>query len=173
MNKIKQGLSLALVMLLTGLTAVAGAQTQRTYRTDDRTVQQLIRRIETRADNFRTSLGSALDNSRLDNTRREDNINQLVSDFEQATNQLRDRFNNRESTVSDVQTVLDRAARIDRFMQRDSLRNAAERQWGLLRDDLNTLAGYYRRRMELERCSTGQLPRNVLESTTAGPARSG
>src|SRR5688500_13115667 len=124
MNKIRQILSLALVMLLTGMTGAAGAQNQRPYRTDDRTVQQLIQRIETRADNFRVSLGSALENSRLDNTRREDNINQLVSDFEQATNQLRDRFNNRESTTSDVQTVLDRAARIDRFMQRNNMETA-------------------------------------------------
>ena len=143
MSKIRQILSLALVMMLAGMTAAVGAQNQRPYRTDDRTVQQLIRRIETRADNFRTSLGNALENSRLDNTRREDNINQLVSDFEQATNQLRDRFNNRQSTISDVQTVLDRAARIDRFMQRNNLSTAAERQWGLLRADLNTLAGYY------------------------------
>ena len=143
MNKIKQILSLALVMMLAGMTAATGAQTQRPYRTDDRTVQQLIRRIETRADSFRMSLGSALDNSPLDNSRREDNLNQLVGDFEQATNQLRDRFNNRESTTSDVQTVLDRAARIDRFMQRNNLDAAAERQWGLLRDDLNSLAGYY------------------------------
>lgn len=143
MSKIKQILSLALVMVLAGLTVTAGAQTQRPYRTDDRTVQQLIRRIETRADNFRTSLGNALDDSRLDNTRREENINQLVSDFEQATNQLRDRFNSRQSTISDVQTVLDRAARIDRFMQRNNMTNASERQWGLLRDDLSTLARYY------------------------------
>ncbi|HEX5734502.1 MAG TPA: YMGG-like glycine zipper-containing protein [Blastocatellia bacterium] len=143
MNKIRQILSLTLVMMLAGMTAATGAQTQRPYRTDDRTVQQLIRRIETRADSFRMSLGSALENSRLDNTRREDNLNQLVSDFEQATNQLRDRFNNRESTTSDVQTVLDRAARIDRFMQRSNLDSAAEREWSLLRDDLNSLAGYY------------------------------
>ncbi len=143
MNKIKKILSLALVMMLAGVMTTTEAQDQRPYSTDDRNVQQLIRRIETRADSFRRSLGSALDNSQLDNTRREENINQLVSDFEQTTNQLRDRFNARQSTISDVQMVLDRAARIDRFMQRGNLGTDAERQWSLLRDDLNTLAGYY------------------------------
>ncbi|HYP26052.1 MAG TPA: YMGG-like glycine zipper-containing protein [Blastocatellia bacterium] len=68
----------------------------------------------------------------------------MVSDFEQATNQLRDRFNTRRSEASDVQMVLDRAALIDRFMRRQNLANAAERQWSLLKGDLNTLASYYR-----------------------------
>ena len=143
MIKIKQILSLALVLMLAGITTTAAAQYQRPYRTEDRNVQQLIGRIEMRADNFRSSLASVLDNSRIDNTRREDNINQLVSDFEQSTNQLRDRFNARQSTISDVQMVLDRAARIDRFMQRNNLGTDPERQWSMLRNDLNTLAGYY------------------------------
>jgi hypothetical protein len=143
MRKIKQSISVALVIALAGISMIAQAQYQRPYRTNDRNVQQLIRRIETRTDNFQMSLERALDRSRLDNTRREDNINQLVSDFEQATNQLRDRFNARQTTLSDVQMVLDRAAWIDRFMQRQRLANDAERQWNLLRSDLNTLAGYY------------------------------
>jgi hypothetical protein len=143
MNRIKQAVSVALVTALVGITIIAQAQYQRPYRTDDQTMRQLIRRIETRANTFRTSLGRALDRGRIDDTRREDNINLLVSDFEQATNQLRDRFNARQSTISDAQMVLDRAVLIDRFMQRNSLANAAERQWSLLRSDLNTLASYY------------------------------
>jgi hypothetical protein len=143
MSKIKQSISVALVIALAGISMIAQAQYQRPYRTDDRTVQQLIRRIETRANNFRTSLDRSLDRSSIDNTRREDNINLLVTDFEQATNRLRDRFNSRQSTASDVQEVLDRAALIDRFMQRRTLGNAAERQWNLLRTDINSLAIHY------------------------------
>jgi outer membrane lipoprotein SlyB len=143
MSRIRQTISAALIIALSGIAMMAEAQYQRPYRTDDRTVQQLIRRIETRANNFRMNVDRTLDRSGLDNTRREDNINLLVSDFEQATNQLRDRFNARQSTVSDVQQVLDRAALIDRFMQRNTLSNAAERQWELLRTDINTLASYY------------------------------
>ncbi|HJQ70798.1 MAG TPA: YMGG-like glycine zipper-containing protein [Blastocatellia bacterium] len=160
MKRIKKLLSLALVMMLAGATT-AWAQTQRPYSTDDRSVEQLIRRIETRADNFRTSLGSALDNSRLDNTRREDNINQLVSDFDQATNRLRDRFNAGQSTSSDVQAVLDRAARIDRFMQRNGVATpTAERQWSLLRDDLSALANYYNVAWNWSDVPRNDFPRN-------------
>lgn len=144
MSKVRKISSLALVVLLSGIATIAQARYQRQYYANDRQIQQLIRRIETRTDNFRAGLERALDRSRLDDTRREDNINQIVSDFEQATNQLRDRFNARQSTVSDVQMVLDRAAWIDNFMQRHALATASERQWSLLRSDLNTLASYYR-----------------------------
>lgn len=144
MSKLRIFTSLAIVVLLSGIATIAQAQYQRPYYANDRTVQQLIRRIETRTNNFKVSLDRALDRSRLDDTRREDNINQLVSGFEQATNQLRDRFNARRSAISDVQMVLDRAAWIDNFMQRHALATAAERQWNLLRSDLNTLASYYR-----------------------------
>jgi YMGG-like Gly-zipper len=143
MNRIRQTISVGLVIALAGISMLAQAQSQRPYRTNDREIEQLIQRIETRADRFRTSVAGALDQSRVDNTRMEDNVNQLVSDFEQATNQLRDRFNSRESTTADVQAVLDRAARIDNFMQRRRLAGAAERDWSLLRTDLDQLANAY------------------------------
>jgi hypothetical protein len=143
MNKIRQTISAVLVIALAGISMVAQAQYQRPYRVNDREIQQLIQRIETRASRFRTSVADALDQSRLDNTQREDNINQLVADFEQATSQLRERFNRRESTTADVQAVLDRAARIDNFMQRRRLAGMAERDWSLLRTDLDQLARAY------------------------------
>src|ERR1044071_3190439 len=143
MSRIKQTISVTLVILLAGVSLVAQAQYQRPYRTSDRVVQQLIRSIEGRANSFKVSLDRALDRSRLDNTRREDNINQLVSDFELSTNQLRDHFNRHGSTVSDVEQVLDRAAMIDSFMQRHRLLNTAEQDWRRLKGDLNSLASYY------------------------------
>src|ERR1044071_1965781 len=79
MNKIRNTISVALVIALTGLSVLVQAQNQRAYRMDDRAMQQLLQRIETGADRFRVDLASALDQSRLDNTQREDNINQLVT----------------------------------------------------------------------------------------------
>jgi hypothetical protein len=134
---------MALVIALAGISTLAQGQYQRGYRRDDRAIQQLLQRIETNADRFKVSIANALDQSRLDNTRREDNINQLVSEFEQATNQLRARFNQRASTNADVQAVLDRAARIDNFMQRRRLAGQAESDWTMLRSDLDQLATAY------------------------------
>jgi hypothetical protein len=143
MNRIRQTISVALVIALAGVGVLIQAQNQRSYRMNDRAMQQLIQRIETGADRFRVDLAAALDQSRLDNTQREDNVNQLVADFEQSTNQLRERVNQRSASASDVQAVLDRAARIDNFMQRRRLGGEAERDWSMLRTDLDQLASSF------------------------------
>jgi hypothetical protein len=120
-----------------------GTTTGLPYRVSDQELRQLITRIENRADRFQASVAAALNNSRYDGRNREDNINEFVQNFETATNRLRDNFNNRQSTTADVQEVLNRAARIDRFMQRQRLGQRAESDWSMLRTDLNTLASYY------------------------------
>ena len=142
MNRIRQIFSVALVFALAGLSLTAEAQ-RRPYRATDQQVRQLIRRIENRTDLFRSSLDAALDRSRIDNTRAEDDINRFVSDFEDAVAQLRDRFNSRRSVTADVQNVLDRAALIDSFMRRNRLGARAENDWASLRLDLNELARVY------------------------------
>ncbi|HEX6124250.1 MAG TPA: hypothetical protein VFZ23_02650 [Pyrinomonadaceae bacterium] len=118
--------------------------THRAYRVNDAQVETLLRRIEKKSDAFRSSLERALDRSRLDNTNREDNINEFVSDFENSTDALRRKFDGRTSVASDVANVLVRAARIDDFMKRGLRRQTiAHRDWRNLRPDLNLLASYY------------------------------
>ncbi len=145
MRRLQKTLAIVMVFALTSLglgTAPAQAQ-RRAYRLTDRQVEQIIRRVENRADTFRRSLDAALDNSRIDGTRREDNINMFVADFETATNELRSRFNARRSVAADVELVLDRAARIDNFLRRNALNTRAQNDWSLLRTDLNALASAY------------------------------
>lgn len=115
------------------------------YRVSDKQVEELIHRIESQSDVFRKSLDSALDKSRLDGTRREDDINSFVKDFYQETKQLHDHFDSHKSTASDVQTVLNRAAQIDQFMRRNRLQRdqQAKRDWFQLRAHLDELAGFY------------------------------
>lgn len=118
--------------------------TQRAYRVNDTQVETLLRRIETRSDTFRASLDGALDRSRFNSTRTEDNINEFVKDFENLTDQLRKNFDGRTSVGADVSNVLVRAARIDDFMRRNLRREyTAQRDWRSLRTDLNTLSNYY------------------------------
>ncbi len=113
------------------------------YRVGDAQLRQLIRRIETRTDTFRASVDTALDRSRYDGTRAENNVNQFIRDFEAATDALRNRFNSRNSATGDVENVLRRAAFIDEFMRRNNLTRRAEDTWSLLRTDLNELASSY------------------------------
>lgn len=115
------------------------------YRASDKQVEELIHRIESQSDVFRKSLDTALDRSRLDGTRREDDINAFVKEFYQETKRLHDHFDSHKSMAGDVQTVLNRAGQIDQFMRRNRLqRNGeAQREWLELRTHLDELARLY------------------------------
>ena len=115
------------------------------YRVSDKQVEEIIHRIESQSDEFRKSLDRALDKSRLDGTRREDDINSFVKEFYKETKRLHDHFDSHKSTASDVQTVLDQAAQIEQFMRRNRLRNDqdARRDWATLRGYLDELAQVY------------------------------
>jgi len=114
------------------------------YRISDREVEQLINRIEKQSDKFLSALDAALDKSRLDGTRREDDINAFVKDFYKETKTLRDHFDHHKSTGADVQSILDRASRIDEFMRRNRLKKReAEREWSSLKENLDELARVY------------------------------
>ena len=115
------------------------------YRVSDKQVEDLIHSIEAQSDVFRKSLDTALDQSRLDGTRREDDINAFVKEFYKETRQLHDHFDNHKSTASDVQTVLNRAAQIDQFMRRNRLKRdqEAKAEWMRLRMHLDELARLY------------------------------
>lgn len=114
------------------------------YRITDREVEQVLHRIEKQADKFRAELDAALDKSRLNGTRSEDEINAFVKDFYAQTKILHDHFDAHKSTNADVQSVLDRAARIDAFMRRNRLRKrGAEKEWANLKVNLDELARVY------------------------------
>jgi hypothetical protein len=146
MKIIKQWVALTVVAALAvfGLIAPMPAQAQRrAYRMNDNQMQRLIRRIETRSDTFSNSLEKALDRSYLNGTSREDEVNKAVTAFEAATDQLRQRFDRRESTSMDVESVLRQAVLLDTFMRNNRMGGVAERDWRMLRNDLNRLANNY------------------------------
>lgn len=136
---------LVLAILIIGLASpgLPALAQQRPYRVNDRQVNQLLQRIEMRTATFRQSLNLALDRSRLDNTRQEENVTEFVQNFEAVTNRLRDNFRARQDVAADVQEMLNRASFIDRFMQRHRLSAQVQRDWNTLRSDLNLLASYY------------------------------
>jgi hypothetical protein len=102
---------------LTALVASAGAQvTGQPYRISDREVVRLLDRIKSKTNTFRGSLKKALNKSRLDRTQREENINDYVKAFEEETKRLDTHFDHHKSTVADVDSVLQRASRINTFM---------------------------------------------------------
>lgn len=127
-------------LLCVSFTAIAQ---QRSYRGTYQSVLQLIHRIEDRTDLFRNSLDAALDQSTLDGSSAEDNINLFVRDFDAAVSRLRERFGRRQSTAVDAQEALNRAAAIDDFLRRRPVDARTQRAWSNLRLQLNQLARAY------------------------------
>ena len=130
--------------VVAGLTAApAGAYAQEPTRLSDEQVERLLERIEKAADKYRESLDDALDKSPLDDSKREEDINKYVSEFEDATDRLEKRFDDDKEAADDVREVLTRAARIDGLMGRYTLTDRAQSDWRLVRTDLDELARAY------------------------------
>jgi len=125
------------------VTSAAAQEIGQPYRVNDKEVERIIRRIEQQSDRFRSSLDSALDKSRFNGSRREDDINSFIKSYYEQTKRLRDHFNHHNSATADVQAVLDSAARIDDFMQRNRLAAKAEDDWATLKHNLEELASVY------------------------------
>ncbi len=118
--------------------------TNRPYIVSDASVQTLLARIEQRTDVFRRSVDQALNRNNRSGTQSGENVSQYVAEFENATASLRRNFEERDSVSADVEEVLRRASVIDSFIRTNRLTPAVERQWSLLRSDLNTLSSNYR-----------------------------
>lgn len=131
-----------ILMLLASISVVVRAQ-DTPYRLNDKEVKKLMAQLKKDTGKFRKSFDSSLDKSRLNGTRREDDINAFLKHYEDATERLYSRFKDNKSVGADVEAVLDGAAEIDRFMTRRLASERAERDWSAVRDDLRRLAEAY------------------------------
>ncbi|HEY0099138.1 MAG TPA: hypothetical protein VGB76_09310, partial [Pyrinomonadaceae bacterium] len=148
MTRARQIFSAWMVLALLSLSFGVQAQTTRrrpVYRNNQVQTQQLLRRLETNAERFRLSLSQAMDQSRIDNTRREENISSVLDDFNHIVDHVRERYDQRQLVAADVEALLARASRLDRFMTNQSNRLSvrAQNDWASLRTDLDQLAGMY------------------------------
>ncbi len=141
---------LAYVYGVTGNWTLSGS---RAARADDKEVEQLLKRIEKGADQFRKSLDEALDDSAIDDSTAEDDINQFVTEFAETTDHLSDHFGRNQVVTNDIEEVLRRGVSIDGFMQRHRLNGQAKNDWLTLRRDLDDLGARVSRCVELERSS--------------------
>jgi hypothetical protein len=115
----------------------------RSSRLSNVELNQLIRRIETGGDAFSSSLTDAFDSNRYNQTRNQGNLRVAVADLKNATDQLRNQFDARQSLVDYVTPLLARATPIDSYMRNNRLTTRAQNDWSTLRTDLNTLAGAF------------------------------
>lgn len=112
-------------------------------RSSEKDVKALLARLERDADRFRSSLGTALDRSRFDDSKTEDNINRFIKDFETATDRLKDRYGDKQSAAGIVREILRHGALINSFVFRNVTNVRAREDWLAVRNDLDGLARVY------------------------------
>ena len=109
-------------------------------------VDRIIKRVEDRSDKFEKEFDKALDRSRLNNTRREDQLNDYAEDLEKATDELRREFDRRDAWADnkpEVRKCLEIATKLNVAMRSRRLGPKVESTWSALRYELNTLADVY------------------------------
>lgn len=111
-------------------------------RTD---VRDLVQRMEQHSNAFRKHFEKALDRSPLNDTDREDRLRRWTQDLEDMLDHLKkDQSKNQIRDMEQrVNTMLAIAAGINRIMLYRTFSADAERDWRLLRGDLNALAITY------------------------------
>jgi|SRR4030095_1419371 hypothetical protein len=107
-------------------------------------IKNLLQHLEDMADKYKLTLDAALDNSALNNTKAEDEINSINADFRKATRHLEDSRND-DSAPQAAKDVLVRAKRIDAFLQKHNSKLTPEVQssWGAVRTDLERVLRLY------------------------------
>ncbi|HEV2912023.1 MAG TPA: hypothetical protein VGX92_01795 [Pyrinomonadaceae bacterium] len=116
------------------------------YGYDRNSLRDSIRRVKDRSDDFRDHLDSALDHSRYDDSRREDRINDVAREFENAADRLKDRFDDGRDlnrSAGEAQRLLQIGSRIDHFMSRNRLDGRVTSDWAQIRQDLRVIAYAY------------------------------
>ncbi len=125
--------------LLALVTAALATTSMAQFGTNDSTIRDLVRRIQTRTDSLQRAVQNAADR----NNYRVDDINRMILDFESSLNQLDRRLGTRRTGTSDAQAVLDRGAQIDNFFAANRLGAGSRREWQAIRTDLDQLATFY------------------------------
>ena len=169
MNRFRNLLAVfAFSLLILGLPAIASAQwrndrnnrnddynrNDRNSRNDDynrrdnynRNLNSTIKNLKNRSKSFEKRLDRELDRSRIDDSRREDRINDLAGNFADAAKRLDDEYDNRRDynqSQDEVRRVLDLGNQMDRVLSRARLNNNLSRDWNAIRRDLQILAGAY------------------------------
>jgi hypothetical protein len=116
-------------------------------RNENRTLRDAARRVDDRSGDFQRHLDSALDRSRYDNSRREDNINQIAAEFRNAASQFRNRIGDGRDLnrgTGEAQRLLQLGSRIDRLVGRVRLDSRTQSDWSQIRQDLRVIGDLYR-----------------------------
>jgi len=114
-------------------------------RYDNRYLRDSIHRLDRLSKDFERDVDRALDRSRADGTRREDQINMRADRFRRAVSNLRSAFNNgRDLSRSrdEAQRVLQEAQQFDRLGRR-VMDNRVASEWAQIQQELRVISNAY------------------------------
>jgi hypothetical protein len=134
---------LALILLAFAVVGVCAQTQSQASLTSDRQISVILQRLERSSSKFRYSLNSSLVRSRIDQTRPENDINTFEPGFGSATQKFKSQFGRHSAGVADVENILRQASLINGFMALNRLERQVQRDWALVRSDLNGLARAY------------------------------
>jgi len=106
-------------------------------------ISSVITDCDHRTDDFKQALARALDRSRLEGSRREDELNADARQLARALDRLRDSWNHdhdRERSRRHVRSAISAGRDINRTMVRHELRGRVQGEWDALKTELNHLA---------------------------------
>lgn len=115
-------------------------------RYDEREVRESIRRLERLSKDFERDLDRALDRSRANGTRREDEINDRARQFRKAVGDLKSRFGNGRDlnrSRNEADRVLREADQLERVTRPRWFDYRLASQWSQIRRELNTIEQFY------------------------------
>jgi len=146
----------AAALLALCLPAVAAAQwgrypdnrdRDRDYgRYDDRYLRDSVHRLDRLAKDFERDMDRALDRSRVDGTRREDSINNVVQDFRRAVGALKSRVGNGRDlnrSANEANRVLQLADVVERQARPRWFDSRLASEWSQIRRELQTIENVY------------------------------
>ena len=98
-----------------------------------------VRNLKNRTRDLTRQIDRELDRSRLDGTRREDQINEVAGRFRDAVNDL---DNNGRQNDNELRRVHQYANQLDSALRRSRLSYNVQNLWSAIRNDLQYLGGY-------------------------------
>ena len=143
MNKLHL-LAAAIVTLVTGCLSVKAEGPRHPNRAEwIGRISGVVRDCDQRAGEFRIALARAMDRSRLAGTDKADRLNADAQALDHAIGRLRESWNrdrDPERSRMHVRAAVDAARQINWTLEHHRLRGQIQREWDVLRSELNLLA---------------------------------
>ncbi len=115
-------------------------------RNDDRYLRDSVHRLDKLAKDFEHDMDHALDRSRVNGSRREDQINAVVHDFRRAAGDLKSRVGNGRDlnrSANEAATVLQLADQVDRVARPRWFDSRLSSEWSQIQRELRVISDSY------------------------------